>query len=206
MDMNRQGAEMDLIYEFHYMPVRLKIPQGDEKQDIMEIKGELDLVQLGLDPQEVLGVPLQVFQRDDLDVTHIGHHFLGLGVFLDDEGLVAPFAQGHLVFVPQGIVLDGVVQLQGGQFFIGPKRTGFIKFDKKGEGGGNPVLNGLVHLRGETALGIEIDQQGLLVVGDDDVVDLGGLAPEKTRPRNPEGEKKGEKEDKPPAKEEIFYR
>jgi hypothetical protein len=98
------------------------------------------------------------------------------------------------------------VQLQGGQFFIGPKRTGFIKFDKKGEGGGNPVLNGLVHLRGETALGIEIDQQGLLVVGDDDVVDLGGLAPEKTRPRNPEGEKKGEKEDEPPAKEEIVYK
>jgi hypothetical protein len=81
-----------LINKIDYIPISLKIPQRNKKQKIVEIQRKPDFIEFGLYPHLVLIVSLQVFEGDELDVTDIGHHFLGFGEILDGEILVASFA------------------------------------------------------------------------------------------------------------------
>jgi hypothetical protein len=103
-----------LVVEFHHIPVGFKIPQGDKKEDVMQIKGQGDLIQFRFYPQLVLIVSFQLLQGDQLDITDIGHYFLGLGKFLDGKSLVSPFTQGEVKFLPKGIIFYGVMKFYGG--------------------------------------------------------------------------------------------
>ena len=80
----------------------------------MQIKRQGDLIQFRFYPQLVLIVPFQLLQGDQLDITDVGHYLLGLGEFLDGKGLISPFTQREVKFLPQGIIFDGVMKFDGG--------------------------------------------------------------------------------------------
>jgi len=91
------------------MPSGLKIPKGDKKEEILQMKRKLDRIQLSFDAKFGWNSRFQWRGGPNLHLLHFRHpifRFLKIGCRA--RGTV--FFMGDLIFPSNGIVLDSVLE------------------------------------------------------------------------------------------------
>ena len=68
---------LQLVSEVDSVPVSFKVPQGYEKEDVVEIKRQTDFFQFCFHSELILTIPLEFLQWYDLYVANFRHDLFG---------------------------------------------------------------------------------------------------------------------------------
>jgi len=118
------------------------------------MKRKANWVQLGLDPQFQDNAGCDEGRELDLRLVDPRHSLFRLFQAGDEQGFPA-LSQGHLIFIPDGVVSKAVMKLEGAYLSIPWPISLLINLKIEGEGRLDPGLDGLVHFFRKTILNRE---------------------------------------------------